>query len=165
MATTNIIRELTVLGRGAWKDGSKVIYSVRSTKTAADGSIEVATYTVKIYATGSAHCNCLGFGFTGHCLHVDHFSAIEKERKEVKAIADARWLDRVVASVAGVRKGCATVDLFSLSQEELAARRIAGEKKQKQLKREYQARTVAQQHADREAAVLQPKAFSILRAS
>jgi len=106
-----------------------------------------AVYRVDIDESGTipvaTTCQCIGHkDFYHYCTHME---------------AVDRFFARVYARP--------EIDYTTLSIETLNALRIEGTKKQKQLKREYQARTVAQQQADREAAVLQPRAFSILRAS
>ena len=130
-------KTVTIVARFQFKGTVKVVYVVRSS----DG---VGTYETSLNVGHATGCTCPS---RKPCKHMVQMEAIEAQH------------------TANILATPETVDLFSLSQEELAARRAEGTKKQKQLKREYQARTVAQQHADREAAVLQPKAFSILRAS
>ncbi len=130
-------KTVTIVARFQFKGTCKVVYVVRSS----DG---VGTYETSLDAGHATGCTCKS---RKPCYHMTQLEANERQH------------------TANILATPEAVDLFSLSQEELTARRIAGTKKQALLNREYQARTVAQQQADRENAVLQPKAFSVLKSA
>lgn len=128
-------KTVTIVARFQFKGTVKVVYVVRSS----DG---IGTYETSLNAGHATGCTCPS---KKPCKHMVQMEANERQH------------------TANILATPETVDLFSMTQEQLAARRKEGTKKQATLKREYQKATVAQQQADREHAVLQSKAFSILK--
>lgn len=128
-------KTVTIVARFQFKGTVKVVYVVRSS----DG---IGTYETSLNAGHATGCTCKS---KTPCYHMVQLEANERQH------------------TANILATPETVDLFSMTQEQLAARRIAGEKKQKQLKRAYQKATVEVQKADREHAVLARQGFSILK--